>query len=350
MPQPAKGARLFLRRRAGRPPVWVIKDSGQPERSTGTSDRREAEIALSEYIAHKNRQSGPANAEAMTVADVLGIYAEEKAPHAAAPERIAYAISALLPFWGALPVSAVKGATCRRYAATRGKAPGTIRRELGCLGAALKYCEMEGYLLNAPPVELPLKPETTQKALTRSEAAKLIRAARNRGAKHIARFILIGLYTGTRKEAILGLRLSGPSTVGGWFDLDAGLLYRKGEGQRSTNKRRPPAKLPRQLLAHARRWQSMGLVWAIEYRGARVASIKTAWRKTVEAADLGWKPTPHTLKHTAITWAIQGGASISDAAGFFGTSVDTIEKTYWHISPHYQQGAVGAIENRKERR
>src|SRR5690554_3685358 len=90
----------------------------------------------------------------------------------------------------------------------------------------------------------------------------------------------------------------------------------------------------------------MGLTWAVEYRGARVASIKTAWRNAVADANLGWKPTPHTLKHTAITWAIQRGVSITDAAGFFGTSTDTIERTYWHLSPYYQQDAVTAMEGR----
>lgn len=350
MPMPSKGARLMLRKRPGRPPVWCIVDTGQPERSTGTGDRGQAEIALADYIARKNRATGPATPDAMTVADALSIYAEEHAPTVAAPERLGYAIQALLPFWGALPVSAVKGATCRRYAdqrATRfGKpaSPGTIRRELNCLGAALAYCAGEGYLVTAPTVTMPEKPETTQRALTRAEAAKLIRAALARGQRHIARFILIGLYTGTRKDAILNLRLSGPSMVGGWFDLDAGLLYRKGEGERSTKKRRPPARLPRQLKAHARRWRRMGLTWAVEWRGARIADIKTAWAKVAADADLGWHPTPHTLKHTAITWAIQGGASIADAAGFFGTSADTIERTYWHFSPYFQSDAVAALE------
>ncbi len=343
MPQRAKGPRLFLRKRRGRSPVWVIKDTGERERSTGTDDRGQAEKALADYIDEKHRARGPVSPENLTIADALAVYAEEHAPTVAAPERLGYAISALLPFWGPLPVAAVKGATCRRYAADRGVSAGTIRRELNCLGAALAYCEREGYLIAAPKVTLPPKPETSQRAMTRDEVARLIRAARSLGHRHIARFILIAIYTGTRRSAILALRMSGPSAVGGWFDLEAGLLYRKGEGERSTRKRRTPARLPRQLLAHARRWRS---TWAIEWRGARVASIKTGWHKVVDAADLGWRPTPHTLKHTAITWAIQRGASIPDAAGFFATSADTIERTYWHLSPHYQAGAVEALERK----
>lgn len=292
----------------------------------------------------------------MTIADVLAIYGEEHAPTVAAPERLGYAIQALLPFWGTLKASDVKGETCRRYAKTRfrpvkGKKipvkPGTIRRELNALAAAMNYAHREGYLLSAPLVTLPEKPETHQRALTRDEVAKLIRSARTRGQTHVARFILICIYTGTRKVAALGLRLSGPSTVGGWFDLDAGVLYRRGTVERSTAKRRTPAKLPRQLLAHARRWQVMGQTWAVEWRGSRVADVQTAWEGVVTDAGLDWRPTPHTLKHTAITWAIQRGASITDAAAFFGTSAETIERVYWHHSPHFQKGAVSAIERRK---
>ena len=194
---------------------------------------------------------------------------------------------------------------------------------------------------------MPPTPETNQRAL--------IRAARSRKQHHIARFILVSIYTGTRKAAALNLRLTGPSMNGGWFDLEAGLLYRRGEGERITNKRRTPVRLPRQLLAHASRWQRSGSIWAVEWRGQRIADLKTAWAAIVkdavrdEASALDWKPTPHSLKHTAITWAIQGGASVADAAGFFATSIETIERTYWHLSPHFQSGALAAIEGNRGR-
>lgn len=355
MPQPAKGARLVLRSRAGRPAVWVIKDSGQPERSTGTGDRRQAEIAFADYISGKARRSGPAGPTEITVDEVLDIYGEEHAATVASPRSQGLAIDALLKFWTGRPIADVKGETCRRYGKQRmhhqtGKpiAPGTIRRELNTLAAAINYCHREGYLTAAPRVTLPATPETHQRALERHEIAALIRAARSRpGLRHVARFILVSIYTGTRVSAALNLRLTGPATSGGWFDLDAGVLYRIGGDERVTKKRRTPAKLPRQLLGHARRWAASGDTWAVQWRGARVASVKTAWARVVAAAGLGWTPTQHTLKHTAITWAIEGGASITDAAAFFATSAATIERTYWHRSPHFQAGAVGAIENRK---
>lgn len=365
MPQRAKGARLFLRERAGRDPVYVIKDTGQPEQSTGTGDQREAEIRLAEYIAKKNRRSGPAGPTEMTCAEVLAIYGEEHAVTVADPVRIGCAIDALLPFWGDTLVSDVKGPTCRRYAATRTVTvsrkrlgldplvrpakPATVRRELNVLGAALNHCVREGHLTSAPPVTMPATPETNQRALERWEVARLLRSARRLGYRHLMHFIVLSIYTGTRKSATLQLRLSNgiPCVSNGWFDLNAGILYRMGDDERVTKKRRTPATIPRQLLGHVRRWAQMGHTWAVEWRGARIADTNNGWDAVVAKAQemgLTWRPTPHTLKHTAITWAIQGGASIEDAAGFFATSVETIERVYWHLSPRFQQGAVGAIE------
>jgi integrase len=86
-------------------------------------------------------------------------------------------------------------------------------------------------------------------------------------------------------------------------------------------------------------------MWAVEYRGARVGSIKRAFGKAVQ--DSGVSPcTPHTLKHTAITWTLQNGASVCDAAGFFSTSSEIIEKVHGHHSPQYQESALRAVERR----
>jgi hypothetical protein len=68
----------------------------------------------------------------------------------AAPRIIGFAIDALSPFWGELPVSAIKGETCRAYVRHRAKAPATVARELRTLSAALNYCMKEGYLTMAP--------------------------------------------------------------------------------------------------------------------------------------------------------------------------------------------------------
>src|SRR5262249_52459644 len=73
-------------------------------------------------------------------------------------------------------------------------------------------------------------------------------------AQHVARFILVGLYTGTRAGAICGAALM-PTVGRGHVDVEAGVFYRRAAGSRETKKRQPPVRLPPRLLAHLRRWQ-----------------------------------------------------------------------------------------------
>jgi integrase len=344
MPRPAKGARLHKYKHREH---WYIFDTGCKPRSTGCTSRKEAEKVLAAYIATKGRDGAANEPENVTCGEVLAIYAEEYAPTVAAPDRIAYAIDALLPFWGGLKLTHVKGETCRRYARFRDRAPGTIRRELGTLQAAMNYAHKEGFVTTAPVVTLPDKPQPTPRWLTRKEAAALLWTAyRGHKSQHLARFILIGLYTGTRKDAILRMGFS-PNTVGGWFDLERGIMYRRSDAERATNKRRTPTRIPRQLAAHLRRWRASGSTWAVEYQGARVGDVKRAFPKAARGAGLAGV-TPHTLKHTAITWALQNGASIWDAAGFFATSPETIQKVYGHHHADYMESALGAVERARK--
>jgi integrase len=360
MPRREKGARLLERKRKGRPSVWVIKDTGGYERSTGTSSRSEAETILAEHIASKFWPSGPTAADQLTIGQVLAIYAEDYAPSVADPARIGYAIDALDPFWGSLPVSAIKGETCRRYAKQRNRAADTVRRELGVLRSALNYCAGEGWLIGVPVVTLPDKPDVEERYLTRSQFALLLHCAGKLnidGRQQLRRWMLVSVYTGTRKTASLALGIDTPRVDAGWIDTERGLIFRKGSQERATAKRRKPARCPQSLLVHARRWKELGARYACEnYQGNRVRDIRKGWD---HAADLAVEKaerleidsperrlvTPHILKHTAITWAIQNGASLEDAAAFFSTSRETIERVYWHHSPYFQESAVSAIDN-----
>jgi integrase len=344
MPRPTKGARLHKFKHR---PHWYIRDTGQPDRSTGCTSRDEAEKALAAYIATKGRTGAANEPENVTCGEVLAVYAEEYAPTVAAPERIGYAISALLPFWTDLKLTHVKGETCRRYGKWRDKSAGTIRRELGTLQAAMNYAHKEGYVTSAPVVTMPPKPEPRERWITRDEAARLLWAAyRGHKSKHIARFILIGLYTGTRKDAIIRMGFK-ENTIGGWFDLERGIMYRMNETERTTKKRRTPAPIPRQLLGHLRRWKAEGCTWAVEYNGGLIKDPKRGFAKAAKAAGLEGV-TPHTLKHTAITWALQNGVSAWDASGFFATSPETIEKVYGHHAPDFMQSAKAAMERRRK--
>ena len=341
MPRKSAGARLYERKSG----VFVIRDGGRFV-STGTRDRREAEAALARHIAERDRPTGPATPDRLTVAEALEVYGREHAPTVRAPSRIGYAITALLPILGGLPIGSINGSVCRRYGRTRGKAPGTVRKELGVLQAAINYAHAEGYLTAPVKVRLPAKPPARDRWLTRDEAARLLRAAyRSRRGKHVARYILVGLYTGSRSSAILGLRFM-PHVGGGWVDTERGVLYRRAAGEVETAKRQPPAPIPRPLLAHLRRWERMGARYVVEVDGQRVGSIRTAWKAALAEAGID-HCRPHDLRHTCATWLMQRGADKWHASGFLGMGQEMLERVYGHHHPDHMRSAVEALERRK---
>jgi integrase len=208
--------------------------------------------------------------------------------------------------------------------------------------------------------------------LDRSEAARLLWAAwrhreeqtihrgKNKGIKiktgkytlrHVARFILIGLYTGTRAAAIAAAspqRGEGRSFV----DMDAGIYYRLKQGKRATNKRQPPAPIPDRLLAHMRRWVRKGIIvnHFVEWNGRPVKSVKNGFARAVDVAELDLTDgnvTPHTLRHTAATWLMQRGTDPWEAAGFLGMSVKVLIDTYGHHHPDYMKSAANAITSKQ---
>lgn len=358
MPQRAKGARLYQRKDTG---LWIIRDTGRGDHSTGSRDRAEAEKKLAAYINQKSHRSGgPKHPDEVTIAEILNYYGSEHAPHVTDPDRIAYAIERLIEFWGVRPMSAITRASCIDYGRSRVKvvkadpvsgealerkqiAPGTIRRELGTLIAALNFCADEN-LIGAPPkVHLPEKPEPKNRWLTRSEAAKLLWTAyRNPRTRHVARFIQVALYSGTRKAAILGLRFE-KNKRGGFVDVEHGILFRRAAGQKETKKKTPTIRLAPRLLCHLKIWAEHGDRWVISFDGQGVVSIKSAWNTVVREANLPGV-TPHCLRHTAITWACQSGKSeLWELSGYFGVSMETMTTVYAHHHPNYQKNAIAAI-------
>jgi integrase len=162
--------------------------------------------------------------------------------------------------------------------------------------------------------------------------------------RHIARFILVGLYTGTRSSAICGAALM-PTVGRGHVDLEQGVFYRRAIGRRQTKKRQPPVKLPSRLLTHMRRWRRLGLSKksVVEWNGKPVESVRKGFAAAVRAAGLGVEVTPHILRHTCATWLMQKGVNLWDAAGFLGMTVQQLEQGYGHHHPDYQEQAVAAL-------
>ncbi|KRS14321.1 hypothetical protein XM53_00890 [Roseovarius atlanticus] len=86
-----------------------------------------------------------------------------------------------------------------------------------------------------------------------------------------------------------------------------------------------------------------------------ILTIRKSLQRAAEKLEImteenGRKINQHTLKHTAITLAIQNGMSIEQAADYFSTSPQTISDVYWHHSPSYHDQQVDIMDNLKKRR
>lgn len=377
MSRTSKGARLWKRpaysKKDGRvdPAVWVVRDgskiisTGCLANPTETSPPEAAEKFLADYIGIKwEPKRTTRDVDVISVGEVLAIYHADKREEFEIElyqRRFDARIDRLNDFFGQTKLGALTTELCKAYAKKRGNVGGS-RRDLEDLRAAINYHASENLHHAVINVWLPQKGEARDRWLTRDEAAAMLWACwRHREVqvhngvevqgkytlRHVARFILIGLYTGTRAAAVAAAspyKAEGRSHV----DLNAGVFYRLKIGKRKTNKRQPPVALPDRLIAHMRRWVDRGIITEhfVEWHGKAVTSVKNGFARAVEVAELDLTEgnvTPHTLRHTAATWLMQTGADPWKAAGFLGMSVQVLLDTYGHHHPDYQRDAANAI-------
>lgn len=359
----AKPARLWLKPASNRgAAVWHIKHEKLPggRRSTGCgeSDREGAERELAQYIAanYQPRRPDTGDPGQILLSEALGAYFKTKTVKtdvkAANVSNLRYRIDALLDYFGRMTLAdlaKIRKTVGASYTLHRGSRS-AARRELEDLGAALKLFfdeDDDSIVVKLPKIELPAKSKPRERYLTRDEAARLIRAAwryreiqkgqqTDRASRqHVARFILVGLYTGTRSGAICGAALT-PAIGRGFVDLERGVFYRRGLGDPETNKRQPTADIHERLLAHMRRWRDKRISnqAVIEFGGEPVKSVKKAFKRAVAEAGLETsginRVTPHTLRHTGVSWAKQKGIDTERICEFFGMTPAMVRNVYFH--------------------
>lgn len=358
----AKGTRLWLRParpKRGERAVWIIRDGGRGY-STGCHehDIGGAEAALQKHLAKKHdpAKSRGGNPLSARLPDVISLYAKEVAIGHARPAETARRLAMIARHFGDCPISAIDRSACIGYARARGKDQ-AARRELEDLRAAVNHWLGDNIVSARVNIELPEKAPSREIWHTRSEMAKLIWAAWRKSqptpnggkryvARHIARFMIMGVYTGTRAAAICEAAL-GPAIGRGYVDTDQGVYYRRAPGTAETTKRRPPVRLHPRALAHIRRWKAKGICKSavVEWNGKPVKRVSKGYAAVSKAA--GIRSTPHALRHTAVTLAMQSGADPYAAGHYFGITLEMLMKVYGHHHPDHQSGVLAAIGGRK---
>lgn len=236
--------------------------------------------------------------------------------------------------------------------ADRTAAPGAIFKTSP---AAIGHHAREGLHRSVVKVALPPKGLARQRWLTRDEVAKLLwtcwrtrevqegKPTDKRPLRHLVRALLIGVYTGSRPGAILNASWR-PGPGLSWIDTANGLFHRHPDGEVETDKRQPTVRLSPRLLAHLRRWEQIdaGQTYVVTFRGAKVASVKTALHTASRLAGVD-PVTAYTLRHTAASWLVARGLPTRKVADFIGTGEQMILSHYGHLAPDYQDEAARAI-------
>jgi integrase len=385
----SKGPQLYLRepKRPGGVKRWVILDrtaNGRGiERSTGAfeQDRATAEKAFAAYLAEKHTPDfGEGRPHQVLIADALTYYGEGRANKVHRQDSLALSLIKLGEFFAGKTVNDITADQCEAYVdwrinlgdargsnkwskkdnTARRLSPTTARNDLIVLQAAIRYCWQNRKLTQVVPVLKPKPSEPRPRMLTTNEAARLLAAALGwdqhgrrhprRINRHVARFILTGLYTGTRHDRILRLQWI-ENLQGGWVDVEKGILHRKAANEPETKKRAPSVPLGNRMLAHMRRWRRLSNRHVIEHHGASIKEISAGFEAAVELAGLATddpakRVTPHTLRHTCVSWMLAAGKTPFQVGKYVGMTAAMVERVYAHTTDDFQRETANAIGTR----
>jgi len=142
----------------------------------------------------------------------------------------------------------------------------------------------------------------------------------------------LALLSAARKETIVNLT---------WdrVDWDAGTIDFREPGEQLTNKRKtvvPISKRLRPILQRA--WEERTGDYVLD----TPASIRSSWETFIARTPFA-HITPHDLRRTFATLAVQSGVPLVDVAAILGDSIQILMKHYAHHVPGAAQAAVDSI-------
>lgn len=303
---------------------WTEPDARVPGRgrtrtaSTRTKDRATAEKIMRAFV--KADAQAPAGPGGPTVSAVMDEYEAAITSRGVGRTQIG-GIAHIRRVLGDDLVTELTPERIRDYERGRGVAPGTCRRELNVLVAALAWAAKHGKIPSPPPpVDLPAQGEARAVFLAEDVEAELFQLAAESGTR-VGLFICIALDTGARKSAVEGLTWDRVDLVRGTVDF-------RDPAVRTTKKRRVSTPIPARLLpvlqkAHAARAEGERFVLGHD------GNVKKAFA-TFMAKHKFEDVTPHVLRHTRITLLLRAGVSLWDVSALVGASPRVITEVYGH--------------------
>lgn len=316
-------------------------------RSTGTSDRKEAEALEAKWKLEAFQAKQWGKQPSRTFDELMLAYIKATEDEKRSAERDKCSAKHLYQFFTGYRLETLKGSDVRAYIEARkseGVAQGTINREIGLFSSSINYARNEwDWDIPNPVMGKRLRePEGRTRWLTQEEAALLIQAAEiNPRATHLPDLIRLAVNTGMRKGEMLGLEW-------GRVDLKANLVHLGAEHTKAGKRRSVPLNdEARTALLNRARFRGqycLSTPWVFTNRkGERIASVKHSFSSACEIAGVE-NFTVHDLRHTCAAWLVSAGASLIEVRDLLGHSTIRMTEKYAHLAPDNVRKAVARLE------
>lgn len=304
--------------------TWCVswRESGTTKRkSLGTKDKQDAERLFLEY---QQKLDGSLT----TINDIIDYWIEEK-QNLKSIDNAVIKFKPVRAFFGYLSTQHITRKTCRDYIKSRGVSNSTIRNELAVLRCAVNYHDAHNQSIFEFPPTTPAKDHY----LTKADYCALLSSCESH---HQRLFIVMGLHTGARSNAILDLT---------WKQVDFNRLtinFIKGDHK---NKRRSIIPINDILLEFLQEaYEASTCDYVVEYGGGQIKSIRKGFSQTAKRA--GIYATPHMLRHTCAMVIAESGRAMQEVSQYLGhTGKTTTERVYASFSPNYLREAAQALHD-----
>jgi len=321
--------------------VWwsyFYQDGVRHQQSTGTSNRRQAEIIaakLKEEVNQRRFQIVQTDPQ-MTFEELAARFTASGSVH----KHHLYHLKFLLPFFGGTPVLRLTKSLADEFRhARRAHNPqikdATVNRDLSVIRHIL-YWAMDEQLIPANPLarlKMARERRTRRQVLSVAEEQLLLSAATG----HLYTMIIAALDTGMRRGEITSQRWED-------IDFDRKLLFVTHSKTPEGESREIPltARLHDLLLENRK---AKGLV--VSYKGKPVRIIKRTWKTALKNAQIRHVRF-HDLRHTFNTRLMEAQVLQEIRMALMGHSPGSkVHATYTHIELPVKRDAIRKLEQWK---
>jgi len=317
--------------------TWFDIASRQTSRSSlGTDDLAAARIALAKWVTIHGHRAAQQPRDVL-MGDVFARYYEKHGRHTAGAgvqrRNLFVALERIQEGATVAEFTLDAQHTFVRRMETDGYQPGTTKRVLGVVKAAVQWAWKNGELERPIPFLTVQEGPPRERVLEVAEISAVWDAA---GPEHLRMFILLLLGTAGRPAAVLELTRE-------QCDLDRGLIDLNPPGRVQTKKRRPVVPMPDFLRPWIEQAPPGPLV---RFRGAGVIKVAKTWRDARSAAGLDEAVVPYTIRHTIATELRARGVPELELAGLLGHAMPNFRTTgrYAKYAPTHLSAARAAID------